>query len=243
MPTPASSAPRRSLLPGHEIRKYSLPQFPWQQKGAAHAKGVLGMISGQRQLAWELTEAQKRNSFGSCQEREVFPFSYAPDRLGNEYVPIKGHPNRGPGAYNNAERNTLIYNLAHRPVSIKGYSMGARTNPRFRIIGKHVVPDPTVYQGDHSKEQKRQPAFAPFGRRSPRFSDYLLPKECFPGPGTYDPDRLPHKHVTWPGRFGPPDWALIPMPEKRTFKAELLTDKEFKKHRNLVAYLSLYYSD
>ncbi|XP_063153637.1 ciliary microtubule-associated protein 3 [Candoia aspera] len=201
------------------------------------------MVPSYRQLAWELTGVQKRNSFGSCQDKKIFPFFHAPDRLGNEYTPITGDPDRGPGAYNHAERNCLIYHLAHRPESTKGYTMGARTTPRFVLINKHVTPAPTTYQSIWIKEQKHKPSHFPFHSNIPRFSEQVQDRELFPGPGTYNPYKMPHRHVTWPGKFGPPDWSLVPMPQKRTFRAELLTDKEFKKHRNLVAYLSIYYSD
>ncbi|KAF7254047.1 Protein pitchfork [Varanus komodoensis] len=154
--------------------------------GMTHMKSVLNMLSGQRPLAWELT-----------------------DRLGNEHVPVRGEPHRGPGAYNHGERTTLLYLLAHRPESTKGYTMGARTTPRFGIPSK--------------------------GANLDKLHQYR--------PGTYDPNKMPHRHVTWPGKFGSPDWSLVPTPVKRTFRTELLSDKEFRKHRNLVAYLSLYYDD
>ncbi|KAH0618846.1 hypothetical protein JD844_018343 [Phrynosoma platyrhinos] len=48
-------------------------------------------------------------------------------------------------------------------------------------LAKSVAPDPTEYQASWIKQQKRRPAFAPFSSRSPRFSDDLLDKECFPG--------------------------------------------------------------
>ncbi|XP_053102748.1 protein pitchfork isoform X2 [Hemicordylus capensis] len=188
-------------------------------------------------------DAQKRNSFGSCQQKRIFPFFHAPDRLGNEWVPLKGDPNRGPGTYNHAERTNLLYVLTKRPESTKGYALGARTTPRFGFISKIVTPAPTTYQAIWIKEQKHQAAYAPFSSRLPRFSERVMDRELFPGPGTYDPNKIPHRHVTWPGKFGSPDWSLVPMPKKRTLKTELFSDKEFRKHRNLVAYLSIYYDD
>uniref|UniRef100_A0A8D0BCE7 Ciliary microtubule associated protein 3 n=1 Tax=Salvator merianae TaxID=96440 RepID=A0A8D0BCE7_SALMN len=211
--------------------------------GEAHLKSVLSMLSTQHPFAWELTAAQQQNSFGACQERKLFPLFHAPDRLGNEYVPIRGDPHRGPGTYNHGEKSTLLYTLAHRPASTKGYTMGARTAPRFGLINKHVTPDPTAYQSIWIKDHKEKFPSAPFWCKTSRFSDLLLEKEFYPGPGTYDPYKMPHRHVTWPGMFGAPDWSLIPMPQKRTLRTELLSDREFRKHRNLVAYLSLYYTD
>ncbi|XP_053102749.1 protein pitchfork isoform X3 [Hemicordylus capensis] len=221
------------------------PPYPWKLPagGRSLKKSAFGMIAGQRQLAWELTDAQKRNSFGSCQQKRIFPFFHAPDRLGNEWVPLKGDPNRGPGTYNHAERTNLLYVLTKRPESTKGYALGARTTPRFGFISKIVTPAPTTYQAIWIKEQKHQAAYAPFSSRLPRFSERVMDRELFPGPGTYDPNKIPHRHVTWPGKFGSPDWSLVPMPKKRTLKTELFSDKEFRKHRNLVAYLSIYYDD
>ncbi|KAG8132105.1 hypothetical protein E2320_009987 [Naja naja] len=157
----------------------------------------------------ELNDVQKEHPFGTTQEKKIFPFHHAPDRLGNEFAPIIGDPDRGPGTYNHAERNNLIYNLAQRPQSTKGYSMGARTTPRFVIINKHVTPAPTTYQSIWIKEHKHKAVHFPFLSNVPRFLEQVQDRELFPGAS------------------GTP----------------LLSDKEFKKYRNLVAYLSIYYSD
>ncbi|KAG5215093.1 hypothetical protein JEQ12_000669 [Ovis aries] len=61
-------------------------------------------------------------------------------------------------------------------------------------------------------------------------------------PGTYKLEKKAPQKVTWPMRFGSPDWAQVPCLQKRTLKAELSTDKDFRKHRNRLAYLSLYYN-
>nr|XP_005308337.1 protein pitchfork [Chrysemys picta bellii] len=191
---------------------------------------------------WELTAVQKRNSFGSCQGRKIFPFHHAPDRLGNQLVPILGDPYRGPGSYDNEERSSMVYALTHKPESIKGYVLGARTSLRFPPDCKTETPGPGTHQSAWGKDRKFQPAAAPFSVKSSRFPQKALDRELFPGPGTYEADKLPHKKITWPMKFGSPDWALVPMPERRTLRTELITDKEFRKHRNRLAYLSLYYS-
>uniref|UniRef100_A0A8D0GX02 Ciliary microtubule associated protein 3 n=1 Tax=Sphenodon punctatus TaxID=8508 RepID=A0A8D0GX02_SPHPU len=152
--------------------------------------------------------AQKRNAFGSCQERKIFPLYHAPDRLGNELAPVKGDPVLGPGTYNIDE---VSFASGLPKTSIKGYAVGARTATRF-------PPDLNV-KGENS---------------SLCFSLFR--------PGTYIADKLHHRHVTWPMKFGSPDWSMIPTLERRALRTELLTDLEFRKHRNRVAYLSLYYS-
>ena len=46
---------------------------------------------------------KKPVSFGTTQDRGLFPHICAPDRLGNELNALRGSPNRGPGCYDNAE--------------------------------------------------------------------------------------------------------------------------------------------
>uniref|UniRef100_A0A674IGU1 Primary cilia formation n=1 Tax=Terrapene triunguis TaxID=2587831 RepID=A0A674IGU1_9SAUR len=170
---------------------------------------------------------RKRNSFGSCQRRKIFPFHHAPDRLGNQLVPILGDPYRGPGSYDNEERSSMVYALTHKPESIKGYVLGARTSLRF-------PPDCKVRKALSTQSINSM-------SKSVAEMRYILCSSSF-RPGTYEADKLPHKKITWPMKFGSPDWSLVPMPERRTLRTELITDKEFRKHRNRLAYLSLYYS-
>lgn len=241
-PVPPTAFLERRTLPSRSDSRV-LPT-PWLlPQDLTPKKTRFNMISGKRLLAWELSEAQMRNSFGSCQRRKVFPFIQPPDRLGNEYLPMRGEPQRGPGTYNNGERSTLLYNLIHKPESKKGYSMGARTASRFGFQNKYVTPAPTAYQMIHLQELKHPSSQAVFSSNLPRFPAKIPDAELFPGPGTYDPFKMPHRHVTWPGKFGSPDWSLVPQIPKRTLRTELITDKEFRKYRNLVAYLSIYYND
>uniref|UniRef100_A0A8C9CQ54 Protein pitchfork n=1 Tax=Phocoena sinus TaxID=42100 RepID=A0A8C9CQ54_PHOSS len=168
-------------------------------------------------------------SFGTCQQRKVFPHSCPPSLLGNKFLPFRGEPNRGPGCYIAEDRYGLAYNLSKVPTSIKGYAFGARTAVRFKPINKV------------RNEQKHKHNFAPFNSLLPRFRTYSK-DSCYPGPTTYNPEIKPPKKVTWPMKFGSPDWAQVPCLQKRTLRAELPTDKDFRKHRNRVAYLSLYYN-
>ncbi|KFW08118.1 Protein pitchfork, partial [Eurypyga helias] len=192
-----------------------------------------------------LTDVQKRISFGSCQERKMFPLHHAPDRLGIQLTTITGHPSLGPGCYLSPETNSLRYSLENKPLSKKGYVLGARTAQRFIPEPQTVTPSPAMYQSSWKKERKCQPAYAPFSSKTPRFPDKPSDKEFFPGPGTYKTDKQLHKKITWPMKFGSPDWSLAPKPAKRMVKMDvqkMTTDKEFTKNRDRVAYLSLYYS-
>ncbi|NXI54594.1 PIFO protein, partial [Chloroceryle aenea] len=183
--------------------------------------------------------------FGSCQERKIFPLHHAPDRLGIQLTTIRGDPSLGPGCYPSEERSSLRYSLEKKPLSKKGYVIGARTAQRFAPEPRTVTPGPGRYQSFWSKERKCQPAYAPFSVKAPRFPDKPSDKELFPGPGAYEAHKQLHKKVTWPMKFGSPDWSSVPMPAQRMLKMEiqkLTIDREFRKHQARVAYLSLYYS-
>ncbi|XP_004473107.1 ciliary microtubule-associated protein 3 isoform X3 [Dasypus novemcinctus] len=177
--------------------------------------------------------------FGTCQQRKLFPNYRPTSLLGNKFLPLRGAPNRGPGCYI-TEDYGMMYNLAKIPTSKKGYAFGARTATRFKSINKDITPYTGMYQKIKPTEEKHIKSFAPFNVLIPRFGKYT--KDTYPGPGTYNPEINPPRKVVWPMKFGSPDWAQVPCLQKRTLKAELSTDKDFRKHRNRVAYLSLYYN-
>ncbi|KFQ33502.1 Protein pitchfork, partial [Mesitornis unicolor] len=190
-------------------------------------------------------DVQNQIAFGSRQERKMFPLHQAPDRLGIQLITIRGHPSLGPGCYLSQERSSHRFSLENKPLSKKGYVIGARTAQRFIPEPQTVTPSPTTYQSFWTKERKCQPAYAPFSMKAPRFPDKPSSKELFPGPGTYEADKQLHRKVTWPMKFGSPDWSLVPTPARKMLKMEvqkLTMDKEFMKHRGRVAYLSLYFS-
>ncbi|XP_010946598.1 ciliary microtubule-associated protein 3 [Camelus dromedarius] len=180
-------------------------------------------------------------SFGTRQQRKLFPHFHPPSLLGNKFLPLRGVPHRGPGCYIPEDLHGLAYNLSKIPTSRKGYAFGARTAMRFKPISKDTTPHPGMYQTVNPWGQKDKRNFAPFNALSPRFRTYSK-DPCYPGPGTYNPETKEPQKITWPMRFGSPDWAQIPCLQKRTLKAELSTDKDFRKHRSRVAYLSLYYN-
>uniref|UniRef100_A0A3Q3F363 Si:ch211-66i15.4 n=1 Tax=Labrus bergylta TaxID=56723 RepID=A0A3Q3F363_9LABR len=164
----------------------------------------------------------RRISFGSSQERRLFPVHHAPDRLGNE-MSRQPEPHMGPGCYDNHEFGTILYDLQKTPESKRGYVISARTATRFPPCNK--VHEPHRY-----------------------YTSYLWYHSCTEGtsnrmmfmlgssPGTYAPDAVTNRKVTWPMCFGSPDWSRLPQLEKNSTMKE-----EFSKHRSRVAYLSLYY--
>ncbi|XP_062963218.1 ciliary microtubule-associated protein 3 isoform X2 [Cynocephalus volans] len=153
-------------------------------------------------------ETSNNYSFGTCQQRKLFPHYHAPNLLGNKFLPLRGSPRRGPGCY---------------------------------ILEDDMTPYPGMYQRTTPQEEKHKQSFAPFNVLMPRFRNYSK-DTYYPGPGTYNPEKKPPLKIAWPMKFGSPDWAQVPCLQKRTLKTELSTDKDFRKHRNRVAYLSLYYN-
>ncbi|XP_053560673.1 protein pitchfork [Bombina bombina] len=105
---------------------------------------------------------------------------------------------------------------------------------------KMQTPNPAQYKSSLSKPRTFHQSYAPFSSSSGRFPE--TKKESNPGPGAYNINTKISNKVAWPDKFGRPDWDSIPAPTRRTFRAEVAEDKEFRKHRNRVAYLSLYYN-
>ncbi|KAF6293454.1 primary cilia formation [Rhinolophus ferrumequinum] len=159
-------------------------------------------------MSFNKAETLLTYSFGTCQQKKIFPHFHLPNFLGNKFVPLRGEPHRGPGCY---------------------------------ITENDMTPYPGMYQTVNPREQKHKQNFAPFNALLPRFRTYS--KDTYHlGPGTYNPKIKPPPKINWPMKFGSPDWAQVPCLQKRTFKTELSTDKDFRKFRNRVAYLSLFYS-
>ncbi|XP_057242913.1 protein pitchfork [Malurus melanocephalus] len=193
----------------------------------------------------DLKAAQKRISFGTTQERKMFPYHYAPDRLGIEMPAVGRNPLLGPGCYLGPETNILQSSISTKPMSTRGYAMGARTGPRFQKKARMVGPGPATYEPFPRDPRSYQPARVPFFSSTPRFSTRPTQNEFFPGPGTYNIDQPLNKKVTWPMKFGAPDWAAVPPPPQRMVKMEvqkLTMDKNFRKNQGRQAYLKMYYS-
>uniref|UniRef100_UPI003AAD6ABE ciliary microtubule-associated protein 3 n=1 Tax=Centroberyx gerrardi TaxID=166262 RepID=UPI003AAD6ABE len=182
----------------------------------------------------------QRAVFGSCQERKLFPIHYAPNRLGNE-MSRQEAPHRGPGCYDNHEFGTIVYDLQKKPESKKGYVLSARTAARFLPCSKTETPSPQKYQQDQSWSRVFPPGKTPFSSTTLRFQSQSSTAEDGPGPGTYAPDAVRSRKVSWPMCFGAPDWSSLPQLEKRSLRVKLNCEKEFLKQRSRVAYLSLYY--
>ncbi|MCI4387594.1 hypothetical protein PGIGA_G00076030 [Pangasianodon gigas] len=181
-------------------------------------------------------------AFGSCQERKMIPTHGAPNRMGNELLTLQRSPTPGPGCYDSHAVGTIVHNLKTRPESKKGYALAARTSPRFRPSLQTVTPSPQKYQQDWSVSQMCSPGKTSINSTTPRFMSKSDTVSSNPGPGAYVLDGPCNQRVSWPMKFGSPDWSQVPMLERRALRTELPCDKEFLKHRNRVAYLRLHYS-
>lgn len=62
----------------------------------------------------------------------MYPMEMPPTRFGNEIRPIRGDPDVGPGVHEKENQTNFKYIADHYLTSIKGYTMGARTGPRYR---------------------------------------------------------------------------------------------------------------
>ncbi|CAL9703157.1 unnamed protein product [Knipowitschia caucasica] len=167
----------------------------------------------------------RRLHFGSTQERSILPATLT--------------PNLGPGCHDNHQYGTIVYKLENTPMSRRGYGLSARTAARFPPLSKGLSPSPVQYQPDQTVSRSSiSPGKTPFNCTAHRFRTES--KEQYPGPGSYSVS-MEHRTVSWPSCFGRPDWCRLPQPETKALRVQLQTDKDFRKQRSRLAYLSLYY--
>ncbi|XP_051962183.1 protein pitchfork-like isoform X2 [Xyrauchen texanus] len=151
----------------------------------------------------------------------MFPTHFAPNRMGNELHARQDSTGRGPGCYDNHKLSTLVYDLQHRPECKRGYVLSARTTPRFLPPFKTITPSPQKYQQDWTQSKLCPPGKAPFSSTTLRFRDKLSMADISPGPGAYVHDTIQGHKVSWPMKFGSPDWSRVPMLERRALRTEV----------------------
>ncbi|XP_071831429.1 ciliary microtubule-associated protein 3-like [Apostichopus japonicus] len=192
---------------------------------------------------------QNNVSFGTTTDRPLCPTQLPSDRLGAQLY-RETSPNRAPGTYNNAEKTTSLYNIESQVTSSKGYTMGARTGPRFRKEFQTITLCPTKHQDDINLPSTFTPAKKPFHVGAKRFHKNTIDPEITPGAGTYEHDVERNRKVGYHGTFGgpqhlkiqPDESVLLPEDCKGTTeKSRMMTYKEKRKFAIREAYLSLYY--
>lgn len=151
-------------------------------------------------------DARRAVAFGTTLDRELLPLKIPANRFGNELA-LRGAPNRGPGCYYNAEGTGFIYELERRPVCRRGYSVGARTAPRFPKPAHLDVPGPSTYQEIISKPVHYDEAFKAFNVGATRFPP-INQDHGHPGPGAYEFDAIRDRKVKYHGSFGGPQTLI-----------------------------------
>jgi len=147
---------------------------------------------------------ESRVSFGTTLDRELLPLKTPHTRAGNEMA-LRGVPNLAPCSYDNAEVSSFIHLLNQKPVCQKGYSLGARTGPRFPKESNADVPGPPRYQPIISKAREFSPAQKPFQSGASRFPQIKQDQQDgTPGPGSYEHNVDRNRSVQFHGSFGGP---------------------------------------
>ncbi|XP_067655520.1 ciliary microtubule-associated protein 3-like [Haliotis asinina] len=184
-------------------------------------------------------------AFMTTLNRELFPTKMPPNRFGNEVVPLRGAPHRGPGCYENEEKTNFWYGVKNKITSEKGYTLGARTSSRIPSDAKFQTPSPLVYQTTCTEPRTFSTSKKPFEVGAERFPVYRRDiSEVLPGPGTYEHQCPKNRMVQWHQSFGGtpimlPEVKVTSTIQKNTDK--LLSTKEEKKYHRKLAYLKLYY--
>merc|ERR1719378_371099 len=184
--------------------------------------------------------------FGTAAQRNIYPLDTPKNRLGNKVVPCRGQPELGPGCYNTqTASNEASY------CSKKGYSCGARTEARFPPPPRctpETTPAAHPYQAHVNEPKKCRLSAVPFNTSAKRVNKkWISSGTPTPGAGTYDHDVERNRQVCnkWPRMFDRPiarKPIILPvMPDTKALRTEMIEDRDLKRHRNRVAYLSLYY--
>jgi len=184
----------------------------------------------------------KHISFGTTKERTAFPFDVGNHRFGNEMNPITGAPDVGPGKYNNAEKTSMKHMMAKRPMSTRGYVLGARCAPRSHSLNKMITPAPSAYQ-KISQYDTTSSSYKPFGVSVDR-DPSAKKMSITPGPGTYDNTAGGCLQVSYSQSFGGAPTDLPQVKQQSTIARntdKLPTTKEERRYLRKLAYLKLYY--
>ncbi|KAJ8298588.1 hypothetical protein KUTeg_022648 [Tegillarca granosa] len=109
-------------------------------------------------------ERKPKVSFMTTLDRELFPVKMPPNRFGNEVVPLRGAPHRGPGCYDNEEFETPCpteyqqhcTDLKTFELDKKPFLVGADRFPVYKRDIVDVLPGPGTYEHQIPKNRKVQ---------------------------------------------------------------------------------------
>jgi len=189
--------------------------------------------------------AKKTNvAFGTESHRKTFPSDGGHSRFCIAVSSISEFTDLGPGKYNNAEMTSMLHRMQKRPVSTKGYTLGARQGPRLRKLDSLDTPAPGVY--DSTERRPITKAYKPFNAAVERDLSGKLSSDPFttPGPGTYDHLERGCRQVRYCQSFGtgPTDLPCIKLQSTIPQNTNKLpTTTEEKRYLRKLEYLKLYY--
>ncbi|KAK3597619.1 hypothetical protein CHS0354_030170 [Potamilus streckersoni] len=190
-------------------------------------------------------EKKSKVAFMTTMDRELFPVKMPYNRFGNEIVPLRGAPHRGPGCYENEDKTSFSYQIEHKINSSKGYTLGARTGPRLQKEAVFQTPSPTAYQTQCTEAKEFEKSKKPFYIGAERFPVYKRDEaEVLPGPGAYEHQIKKNRKVQWHQSFGG-EPIMMPQAQVRSTidknTEKLYSTKEEKKYHRKLAYLKMYY--
>ncbi|CAH8842237.1 unnamed protein product [Trichobilharzia szidati] len=135
------------------------------------------------------------HSLTSPAERLLYPEAIPHHRLGITLTPISNHGLAGPATYD--PQFTGINDFSKKPMSLRGYTLGARTAPRLTSQLQNTnAPDPGAYQNHINNTLAVKPNKRPFNRCAPR-SNMSPNVTSTVGVGTYDITSEIGRRVQW----------------------------------------------
>nr|CAH8842916.1 unnamed protein product [Trichobilharzia regenti] len=140
--------------------------------------------------------------------------------------------------------STGINDFSKKPMSLRGYTLGARTAPRLTYqVNNTNVPDPGAYQNYINKTLTVKPNKKPFNSCAPR-SNISPNVTSTVGVGTYDITSEIGRRVQWQRDTMLHPVNLPTIEQKSTISVntdKLATTAEHKRYQRKLAYLQLYF--
>ncbi|CAH8608949.1 unnamed protein product [Heterobilharzia americana] len=181
-------------------------------------------------------------SFESCQKRVLYPEAIPHHRLGITLTPINTNGLAGPTTYN--IQTTITHDLNKKPISSRGYTLGARTGPRLNTHHLNSgFPDPGAYQNFVNQSSIVKQNKKPFNQCAPR-TDKLVLGSSTVGVGAYDITSKPGRRVQWQRDTMLRPVNLPSVEQKSTIPVntdKLSTSTQSKRYQRKLAYLKLYF--
>ncbi|XP_072553335.1 ciliary microtubule-associated protein 3 isoform X3 [Salminus brasiliensis] len=96
-----------------------------------------------------------------------------------------------------------------------------------------ATPSPQKYQQDWSMSRVCPPGRTPFNSSNQRFRSKPATASSSPGPGAYAHDTPHNQKVSWPMKFGSPDWSRVSQLERKAIRTEVQTRNDLYRGRTV----------